>query len=320
MAVVPLSASTSVALPVLPLPRLQKRNTFVAPPSPALLQVVDQQGHDALGRRAVLGVARRIEHLHRAAVAFGLDRHAVARRAFLLGVAHQAGEKAGLFLAGLRRVDVAHKVQALGAVTVFHGEAAAVEGQAHPAPGAVETIVHLQAGSRRVRQDAGPCRCRDGGGGDGRLGELFLGAQLDHDALQELGFELRIARARLPGGGFLLRTGVDLDQPAVADIDLAAGGGALDPRAELVFLTRGVQRVDQPTQGVADDVVGELGAVFGPLGFHHAGILLLEREGHAAVAPEGLQLRPQLLGGQGGDQPALRCPGARCAGRCWAVP
>src|SRR4051812_2954573 len=77
----PSSASTTVALPVLPLPRLQKRTGETRGRVRGLLQVFDEQAHDPLAGLAGLGAALRIEHRDGAAgVALALDRDAVARQ------------------------------------------------------------------------------------------------------------------------------------------------------------------------------------------------------------------------------------------------
>src|SRR5688572_25954421 len=75
----PLRASTIVALPPLPLPRLQKR--IARPVRRRLLQVFEQHRRDALAGFAVLGCSLAVEHRHRAALAFALHDDAVARRA-----------------------------------------------------------------------------------------------------------------------------------------------------------------------------------------------------------------------------------------------
>ena len=126
-------------------------------------------------------------------------------------------EEAGLFAAGELRIDVAHVVEALGAVAVFDGEAAAVEGQADAAPGAVEAVVDLQgrpaAGRRRARRAD---RAGATPAGDRRSARgFFLGAQLDHQARQQLGLELRVGRARLPDGLVLALADVDFHHAAV---------------------------------------------------------------------------------------------------------
>src|SRR5438445_7320704 len=82
--VMPSLPSTSVALPPLPLPRLQKRITS--------LQILDEQRDDLLAGLAVLRRARRIEHRHRAAVAIALDGDAVLGRAAGLVLLAEAEE------------------------------------------------------------------------------------------------------------------------------------------------------------------------------------------------------------------------------------
>src|SRR6185295_12201661 len=132
--VLPLRASTTVALPLLPLPRLQKRIIAGGPRrtggATGLLEVFDQQADDALACLAVLGLALAVEHGHRAALAFALDLHAIARRpacfVLLAAEAEDPAQQARLVLAGLGRIDIANEVQALRAVAVLDREAAAV--------------------------------------------------------------------------------------------------------------------------------------------------------------------------------------------------
>ena len=147
-------------------------------------------------------------------------------------------------------IDVANEVHALGAVAVLDGEAAAVERQADAAPGAVEAVVDLQGRAGPVGEHAGACRRRPAAtaarGGDHRLGFLVLGAELDHQARQELGLERRIGGARLPDRGLLALADVLLFHAAVADVDVAAGRRALDPGAELVELAGGDRRSRTP--------------------------------------------------------------------------
>src|SRR5882724_79797 len=90
--VMPPLASIRVALPVLPLPRLQKR---IVPKRS--LQVVDQQLDDALAVVAVLGVAFGTQHRHQGRFALGFHVDAVSNRAGELVAIEQLAEKAGFF-------------------------------------------------------------------------------------------------------------------------------------------------------------------------------------------------------------------------------
>src|SRR5438067_912766 len=259
--VMPLRASTSSALPLLPLPRLQKRITA----RQVSFEVVDQEADDALAGLAVLRLALRVQHRHGASLAFALDLHTVLGRAaqlvLLAAEAEQAREEAGLILAGLRRIDIADEVQALRAIAVFHREAAAIERESHAAPCAIEVVVQLQRGGglafdeARARGQCGAAR------GDDGLRLLFLHAQLLHDPLQHLGFQLRVGRTRLPHGGLLAVAAPHLGQPRVRHVDLAAVRPALDARAELVALAARVQWLEHLADRVADDVLRDLGPV-----------------------------------------------------------
>ncbi|MPN05498.1 hypothetical protein SDC9_152749 [bioreactor metagenome] len=135
---------------------------------------------------------------------------------------------------------------------------------------------------------------------------LFGHAELDHQAAQELGFQLRIDRAGLPHGGVLLLGAVDLDHAAMADEDVGAAVlVALKARAEAVTLAGGVQAVEQFADGRADDVLRDLGAVFGPVGLQDAEFGVVGGEDKAAFQPEVAHRIPQLVGGAVDHQPAL---------------
>src|SRR5450755_2908026 len=148
--VMPLVASTTVALPLLPLPRLQKRIT-PAPARPVpvpLAQVFEQEVDDAL---AVLGrfrLAGRVEHRDRARVALGADLDPVLGETVVVVLlapeVDQATEEVRLLAAGEGRVDVANEIQALAAIAVLDREAAPVEGDADAAPGAIKAVIEPQ--------------------------------------------------------------------------------------------------------------------------------------------------------------------------------
>ena len=81
----------------------------------------------------------------------------------------------------------------------------------------------------------------------------------------------------------------------MGDVDLAAGG---------LRSTRVRNRSRSPVTHSASTIppnkrrtpsMRYLGAVLGPVGFHHAGLRLVDRETEAALGPERPQLRPQLL-------------------------
>ena len=69
-------------------------------------------------------------------------------------VVADAAEEARLLAPGEGRVDVAHEIQTLGAIAVLDREAAAVEGDADAAPGAVEAVVDLQRRRRPALDEA----------------------------------------------------------------------------------------------------------------------------------------------------------------------
>jgi hypothetical protein len=55
----------------------------------------------------------------------------------------------------------------------------------------------------------------------------------------------------------------------------------------------------------ADEVLRQLGAVLGPVGFHDAQVALVQRQQEAVLLPEVAHRVPQLVGGPLDDQPAL---------------
>src|SRR6185369_4690739 len=310
--VMPPDPSTTVALPVLPLPRLQKRITLaLSAGRDALAKVLEQQARDPLAVLGRLRAALRVEDGDGAQLTLRGHLDAVLREAgvvLLLAEAEHPLEQVRLLAAGVLGIDVADEVEPLDAVSVFDGEAGAVERDADATPGAVETIIELQRGRCRAGDEPRSrgatrcrwCRC------DRRLRGLLGGAELDHQAREERRLELRIGRPLLPHRRVLLRcTDVDLGHPAVGDEDVAAGRGALDSRGELVEFAGRVRRVDELADRVADEVVRQLGAVLGPVGFDDAGLRTVLHEIEAVVLPERPHLRIDLLGRELGAQPAV---------------
>src|ERR1019366_7236074 len=103
---------------------------------------------------AVLRLALGIEDGDAAAGALTRDLDAVLQRRALVAVlapeAQHAGEEVRLLAASEFRVDVADEVEALRPVAILDREAAAVKGDADPAPGAVEVVVELQRRSGSI--------------------------------------------------------------------------------------------------------------------------------------------------------------------------
>ncbi len=91
----------------------------------------------------------------------------------------------------------------------------------------------------------------------------------------------------------------------MGDVDLAALRGAFDACAELIALASVVQGVQDAAQQLAHASLRQLGAVFRPVGFHQAGAGLFQWQFKARFQPEGLDLFPDLLRGQGHAQPAV---------------
>src|SRR4051812_35125906 len=100
----PSRAWTTVALPLLPLPRFLKR--IVTFP---LLQVVLQESDDLLRDRRRVRHALRIEHRHHRLVALRLHADAVLHRVSGLVIAEKLGEEAAALAFGTG-FDIAHEV------------------------------------------------------------------------------------------------------------------------------------------------------------------------------------------------------------------
>ena len=233
------------------------------------------------------------------------------------------------------RIDIAHEIKPLRAVAVFNREADAIERQPDPTPGAIEGLFHAQAdlsvaAGGDARALCGRC------GAQCSVGTRLLSPQTDHQAAQHLRFEFGISRARLPDRRVLGFGGVDLHHAAMADVDLHRAGvlAFLQPGAELVALGRGEHAVEHLAQGGADEVLRNLCAIFGPVGFHDADFRAVDIEDEAQFEPEILDLWPQLFRHSRDHQPALAAgtldahgigggehisSSARCAGLATAV-
>ncbi len=103
-----------------------------------------------------------------------------------------------------------------------------------------------------------------------------------------------------------MRTGVDLFHAAVSDVDLrGALPGALDACPVFILFVGRVDRVEHTTDRAANDVLRQLGAVLGPVGFEHTcvriGLLYFESN----ARPELDQHWPRFLGRQVDREPAL---------------
>ena len=143
-------------------------------------------------------------------------------------------------------------------------------------------------------------------GGHQRFGLLLADPQLDHQAAQKLCFQFRIRGSGLPNGFGFVAVAVNLHHASVADENFAAPTGvAFYAGAEFVSLPSGVQAVQNPPQSVANEVHGQFGAVFRPVGFHNAQVLLVGSEQEAVFLPKLFDRIPHLFGRAVNHQPAL---------------
>ena len=84
-----------------------------------------------------------------------------------------------------------------------------------------------------------------------------------------------------------------------------AVGRTLQARAELVALAGGVKAFQYAAQGVADEILRQLGAVFSEVGFQNAQVGLFDGQLKTAFFPEITHRFPDLVGRTVDDQPAL---------------
>ena len=233
--------------------------------------------------------------------------HSLDLRCFAEQVAQPAG---GLFLLGDER-HIPHVIGCGCAVAVFHGETGAVERQTNAAPSAIHLIGQHQRlgcfvvlhGSLRLvfRRLPGRLRLLDHGGGP-----LLGHAQGNHHAPQEFVFEGRVIGARLPAGGGFVAGGIHLLHATLADENIRSTTGILfQTGAVPVELTGGIQRIQRPPQNLSNRIQRDVGAILGPVGFHHADLAILHRQHKATVFPEGLDGLPQFDGRTLHHQPAL---------------
>src|SRR3569833_1735361 len=189
-------ASTTRPLPSLPLPRLANRIT----PVPASLQLVVQQLDDAILRVGVGRLAVGAGDANPALLARFADHDLQLRRGLRLLATPEGklDEHAFVALTGVvdTGVDVAHVVDALGAVAVLHGKAHAVERQADTTPGAVEAFIHFQDRGTGFLDDARHLRRQQQNQKHNNTTQHNTEAQ--HQATQHLGLEFGVGLARLP--------------------------------------------------------------------------------------------------------------------------
>ena len=226
--------------------------------------------------------------------------------------AEEVREEAALFLLSgfISRIKVADEEPAGSAVAVDLLEAHAVKHEPHAAPGLVEIVRENHGGGLAVRAvlDAGTGR-------DGLNLELLrefllslsfcfrgsIGIEFSVDAkreaLEHFRFHRRIRGTRLPDGAFLIGARHHLNHRAVRDVDVGrAVVIALHAGAVLILFARGICKVDHLADRAADDVLRELGFIFGPFGFHVARLRVLLANHETDGGPEVLHHRPELFG------------------------
>src|SRR5690606_18830882 len=113
------------------------------------LQLVEEQGQDAVGCFRAFARAVLVEHADLGTLAVALDEDAVLFLARRLGAASPEFEtrEPALFLGGFDvgvGIDIANEIKALRAVAVLERESDAVQCKADAAPGTVELVVGLE--------------------------------------------------------------------------------------------------------------------------------------------------------------------------------
>src|SRR5450759_950393 len=244
---------------------------------------------------------------HHHAILFGLDPALVALPERKLG--KEALVLFRILLPVDLRIDIAHKVIALGAVAVFHGEADAVQRQANAAPGPVEGFSQLQS----VAASATAGVHQLGALGLGviarqlRLRARVLDPKTHHQPAQEFRFQFGIRGTGLPHGRVLALGLVDFDHAPMTDVNLGRAGlsAALQAGAELVALPCRIYGIDHLAEQVAYRIIGDLGAVLGPVGLHHPDLGQFRFHQKTQPLPELPYHRPDFFRSLRYHQPAL---------------
>src|SRR5450631_3437843 len=291
-------ASTSRPLPSLPLPRQAKRT---------LLELILEQRENLLAVRRTVRDTRRILHRYQAAgVGLRHDDPILLRRLRLVGLpelqlVQRILEPAlVLFLLGEIRIRIADKIETLRTVAIDDRKAGAIEREPDAAPRAVERILDDQLRlavaalfDMRLIGPVGHRRHRRRGFGCRR-------AESQHQALEKLGLELGIRWKQRPLPVFtrpLRKLGRQLRRAAMADknLDRPRLGTALDPAAKLVALVGIVAEAHIFTGKLLQEILRQVGAILGPIGFHDAKRRLIDSNHEPVPAPEIAQRRPGRL-------------------------
>src|SRR5579864_128576 len=212
--VVPLCASTSSALPSLPLPRLANLTV-------RLVQLCMQQRHDTLRVRRRIHLAVRVEYRNlgqRVTLRAYIHEELLTRFLRAVTAIEQLAEET-FPLQFLHRIRVANVINALLAVAIVDGEVGTVEREAHAQPCTVERLGQIQRRGAVSRVDLrrrrrGTCLCQE-------LLCLSVGqAELLHQLRQKHRFERRVARTLLPTRGCLVLPRQHFFHRAVRDRDI----------------------------------------------------------------------------------------------------
>src|SRR5882724_7552645 len=146
----PSTASMTSALPSLPEPRQQKRSTSLF----LSAHLFGDLRQDLAPGRARVRLAFLVLHAHVGAVA-GVGGNDDAKLLGIdLGIAAEDAREKTLFIAHpcfVIRIEVTHEIKTLGAIAILDRETAAVERQAHAAPGTIKGLVDQDLRLRGAR-------------------------------------------------------------------------------------------------------------------------------------------------------------------------
>ena len=245
-----------------------------------------------------IGATIGTEHLNACHGAFIAQMDAVfGRLNGLVGTEDTLEETAfGLDLGFIGGVKVADDEVAGGTVAVDKLKAHAVDEEPRGAPGAVKRFLEDDCLKRAVgslHDIAAGLALGDvlNNGRIGLLDRLGIGIELlvdaDGQTLEHFGLHRRIGGTGLPDRGVALRASDDLNHRTMRQEDVTrAVVIALDAATVLIAFARGVGEVEHLADRAADDVLRELGLVFGPFGLKVAGLGVLTTNREADARPQ----------------------------------